>query len=107
MSKASSGSQQNIFGRRPQGSPLVRNSWTSMQSKLSPLKSSEKASLRDIQAYKVRNTLGEGAVGTVKFVMHTSRKEVYALKSCKYHTTVSVLSMSLWTELLRSHCKRF
>lgn len=41
---------------------------------------SKKPSLRDIGSYRVRNTLGEGAVGTVKFVMHKERKEVYALK---------------------------
>ena len=39
-----------------------------------------KPTLRGINNYRVRNTLGEGAVGTVKFVMHKTRKEVYALK---------------------------
>ena len=99
MTKASSSSQQNIFGVRPAISPLVRNSWSSTQSKLSPLKLTENASLRDIQAYKVRNTLGEGAVGTVKCVLHTTRTEVYALKSCKYHTTVSILTLHASGEL--------
>ena len=57
----------------------------------SPLKKSEKVSvsLRDIKAYKVRNKLGQGAIGSVNFVLHKERKEVYALKQVPYHTNVS------------------
>ena len=49
--------------------------------------------MRDITAYRIRNTLGEGAVGTVKCVLHKTRKEIYALKtvsSAKVNYGVSI-----------------
>ena len=59
---------------------------TASQAKTDP----KKPTLRDISNYRVRNTLGEGAVGTVKFVMHKARKEVYALKQVA-NTMVSII----------------
>ena len=63
----------------------------------SPLKKAESvtgnssSNLRDIKAYRVKNIIGQGAIGSVKFVMHKERKEVYALKQVPYHTNVSLL----------------
>lgn len=60
---------------------------------MSPLKPMEdnSSSFKDIKNYRVWKVVGKGAIGTVRLVLHKTRKEVYALKSVTYNTSVSKL----------------